>query len=78
MWIGRKKMITLTTIIFFIVFLKIIRFVFKAGFRILGWLFSGLGFIISVILAVTAAGILFDALPIILILGILLIARRPA
>ena len=70
-------MITLTAIIFFILFLKIVGFVFGAGLRVLGWLISGAGFIISVFLAVSVIGIVFNVLPILLVIGVLLLARRP-
>ncbi|MDO5138490.1 MAG: hypothetical protein Q4D71_08550 [Oscillospiraceae bacterium] len=71
-------MITLTAIIIFVLFMKIVGFIFKAGFRILGWLFSGMGFLISVILAVSVIGIVFDVLPVLLILGVIMLARQPA
>ncbi|MDO5132884.1 MAG: hypothetical protein Q4D81_07875 [Eubacteriales bacterium] len=71
-------MITLMAIIILVVFLKIVGFIFGAGLRLLGWLFSGLGFIISIFLAVTVIGIVFDILPVLLLIGIILIARRPA
>ena len=65
-------------IIMFVLFLKFIGFIFGAGLRILGWLFSGLGFLISIILAVTVIGVVFDLLPILLIIGIVMIAMKPA
>ena len=71
-------MITLITIIIFVLFLKIVGLIFSAGLRLLGWLFSGLGFIISILLAVSVIGIVFDILPVLLLVGILLIARRSA
>ena len=43
-------MITLTAIIMFVLFLKLIGFVFGAGMRVFGWLLGGLGFIFSIIL----------------------------
>ena len=49
-------MITLFAIIVFVLFLKVVGFIFSAGFRILGWLLSGAGFIISILLAVTVLG----------------------
>ena len=70
-------MITLMAIILFVLFLKIVGLVFGAGLRIMGWLISGVGFIISVILAVSVIGIVFDILPILLIIGVLMIARIP-
>lgn len=72
------SMITLMAIIMFVLFLKFIGFIFGAGMRILGWLFSGLGFLISIILAVTVIGVVFDLLPILLIIGIVMIAMKPA
>lgn len=71
-------MFTLMAIIMFVLFLKFIGFIFGAGLRILGWLFSGLGFLISIILAVTVIGVVFDLLPILLIIGIVMIAMKPA
>ena len=71
-------MITLMAIIMLVLFLKIVGFIFGAGMRILGWLFSGLGFLISIILAVTVIGVVFDLLPILLIIGIVMIAMKPA
>lgn len=65
-------------IIMLVLFLKIVGFIFGAGMRILGWLFSGLGFLISIILAVTVIGVVFDLLPILLIIGIVMIAMKPA
>ena len=71
-------MITLMAIFMLVLFLKIVGFIFGAGMRILGWLFSGLGFLISIILAVTVIGVVFDLLPILLIIGIVMIAMKPA
>ena len=71
-------MITLMAIIMFVLFLKIVGFIFGAGLRILGWLFSGLGFIISILLAVSVIGFVFDLLPILLIIGVVMIALKPA
>lgn len=71
-------MITLIAIIMFVLFLKVVGFIFSAGFRILGWLFSGVGFIISILLAVSVLGIVFDLLPILLIVGVIMIAAKPA
>ena len=71
-------MITLMAIIMLVLFLKIVGFIFGAGMRILGWLFSGLGFLISIILAVTVIGVVFDMLPILVIIGIVMIAMKPA
>jgi hypothetical protein len=65
-------------IIMLVLFLKIVGFIFGAGMRILGWLFSGLGFLISIILAVTVIGVVFDLLPILVIIGIVMIAMKPA
>lgn len=70
-------MITLMAIIMFVLFLKIVGFIFGAGLRILGWLFSGLGFIISILLALSVIGFVFDLLPILLIIGVVMIALRP-
>lgn len=69
---------TIMTILILAAFLKIIGWIFGAGLRILGWLFSGVGFLISLFLAVTAVGIAFNLLPIILILGVILIAHATA
>ena len=71
-------MITLMAIIMLVLFLKIVGLIFGAGMRILGWLFSGLGFLISIILAVTVIGVVFDLLPILVIIGIVMIAMKPA
>ena len=71
-------MITLMAIIMLVLFLKIVGFIFGAGMRILGWLFSGLGFLISIILAVTVIGVVFDLLPILVIIGIVMLAMKPA
>lgn len=71
-------MITLMAIIMLVLFLKLIGFIFGAGLRILGWLFSGLGFLISIVLAVTVIGVVFDLMPILLIIGIVMIAMKPA
>ena len=74
----RKNMITLTAIIMFVLFLKLIGFVFGAGMRVFGWLLGGLGFIFSIILAVTVIGFVFDLLPILLVIGIVTMAMKPA
>lgn len=71
------SMITLMAIIMFVLFLKIVGLIFGAGLRLLGWLFSGLGFIISVLLAVSVIGFVFDIMPVLLLVFILMIARRP-
>ena len=71
-------MITLTAIIMFVLFLKLIGFVFGAGMRDFGWLLGGLGFIFSIILAVTLIGFVFDLLPILLVIGIVTMAMKPA
>ena len=71
-------MITFMAIIMFVLFLKLIGFVFDAGMRVFGWLLGGLGFIFSIILAATVIGFVFDLLPILLIVGILMIAMKPA
>ena len=70
------SMITLMAIILFVLFLKIVGLIFGAGLRLLGWLFSGLGFIISILLAVSVIGIVFDIMPVLLLVFILLISRR--
>ena len=70
-------MFTLLAIIMFVVFLKVIGFIFGAGLRVLGWLFSGLGFLISIVLAVSVIGFVFDLLPILLIIGVIMIALKP-
>lgn len=67
-------MITIIGIVMLILFLKIVGFIFGAGLRLLGWLFSGIGFIISVLLAVTVAGVVFYVLPVVLVIGVLVIA----
>ena len=71
------SMITLMAIIMFVLFLKIAGLIFGAGLRLLGWLFSGLGFIISILLAVSVIGFVFDIMPVLLLVFILMIARRP-
>lgn len=71
-------MITLMAIAMFVLFLKIVGFIFGAGLRLLGWLFSGLGFIISIVLAVSVIGFVFDLLPVLLIIGVVMIALRSA
>ena len=71
-------MITLMAIIMFVVFLKVIGFISGAGLRVLGWLFSGLGFLISIVLAVSVIGFVFDLLPILLVIGVIMIALKPA
>lgn len=72
-----KNMIILISIILLVLFLKIVGMIFGAGLHLLGWLFSGLGFIISIILAVSVVGVFFYALPVFLIVGVLLIALKP-
>ena len=69
-------MITLIAIILFVLFLKIVGLIFGAGLRVLGWLISGLGFVLSIFFAVTF-GLVFNILPILLIAGVLLIALKP-
>ena len=69
------SMITLMAIIMFVLFLKIVGLIFGAGLRLLGWLFSGLGFIISILLAVSVIGFVFDIMPVLLLVFIVLIAR---
>ena len=71
------SMITLMAIIMFVLFLKIVGLIFGAGLRLLGWLFSGLGFIISILLSVSVIGFVFDIMPVLLLVFILMIARRP-
>lgn len=71
-------MITLMTILLFVVFLKTVGFIFGAGMRILGWLFSGIGFLISLLLAVSVIGFVFDVIPILLVIGVVMIAMKPA
>ena len=71
------SMITLMAIIMFVLFLKIVGLIFGAGLRLLGWLFSGLGFIISILLAVSVIGFVFDIMPVLLLVFILMMARRP-
>ena len=71
-------MITLIAIILFVLFLKMVGFVFDAGLRVLGWLFGGLGFIITMLLAVSVIGFVFDLLPILLIIGVVLLGTKPA
>lgn len=71
-------MITLMSIIMLVVFLKVIGLIFGAGLRVLGWLFSGLGFLISIVLAVSVIGFVFDLLPILLVIGVIMIALKPA
>ncbi len=70
-------MVTIIAIIFFVLFLKIVGLIFGAGLRVLGWIFSIAGFIISVLLSMTAIGIAFYAFPILIILGVVLIALKP-
>lgn len=70
-------MITLFAIILFVLFMKIVGFIFGIGFRALGWLISGLGFILSVILAVTVFGVVFYLLPVALLIGVIMIACKP-
>ena len=70
-------MITLVTIITFVLFMKVVGLIFRAGFRIIGWLFSGIGFLISIVLAASAIGIVFYLLPVLLISGVIMIAAKP-
>ena len=70
-------MITLLAIIVFILFLKFVGFLFAAGLRILGWLFGGIGFIVSVFLAISIIGIVFDVIPVLLVIGVIALAFRP-
>ena len=69
-------MITLIAIIILLVFLKVVGLIFGAGLRVLGWLISGLGFVLSIVFSVTF-GLVFNILPILLIAGVLLIALKP-
>ena len=69
---------TIMTILILAAFLKILGWIFGAGLRILGWLFSGVGFLISLFLAVTVVGIAFNLLPIILVVGVIMIAHATA
>ena len=62
-------MITLMAIIMFVLFLKIVGLIFGAGLRLLGWL--------SILLAVSVIGFVFDIMPVLLLVFILMIARRP-
>lgn len=77
---GGKEgnMITIMAIIMFVVFLKIVGFIFGAGLRILGWLFSGAGFLISLLLAFSVIGFVFDLLPVLLVIGVVVIALNSA
>ena len=70
-------MITLIAIILFVLFLKIVGLIFGAGLRILGWLFSLAGFVISILLAMMALGFVFYAFPVLIIIGVLAIALNP-
>ena len=70
-------MITLIAIILFVLFLKIVGLIFGAGLRILGWLFSLAGFVISILLAMMALGFVFYAFPVLIIIGVLVIALKP-
>lgn len=70
-------MFTLIAIIMFVMFLKILGFIFGAGMRILGWLLGGLGFLVSIVLAAAVIGFVFDIIPILLIIGIVMIAMKP-
>lgn len=70
-------MITLITIILFVLFMKMIGFIFGIGFRALGWLLSGLGFVLSVVLAITVFGAVFYLLPVALLIGVIMIACKP-
>ena len=74
---GKNAMITLMSIIVLVLFLKIIGFIFGAGLRILGWLLSGIGFLISIVLAVTVVGFVFNLLPVLLVIGVVMIALKP-
>lgn len=71
-------MLTLIAIVMFVLFLRIVGFIFGMGLRLLGWLFGGLGFMISIVLAVSVIGVVFDLLPILLVIGVVMIAMRPA
>lgn len=73
-----NNMFTLMAIIMFVLFLKLIGFIFDAGMRIFGWLLGGLGFVFSIILAATVIGFVFDLLPILLVIGIVMMAMKPA
>lgn len=70
-------MITLMSIIVLVLFLKIIGFIFGAGLRIFGWLLSGIGFLVSIALAVTVVGFVFNLLPVLLVIGVVMIALKP-
>ena len=70
-------MITLIAIILFVLFLKIVGLIFGAGLRILGWLFSLAGFVISILLAMMALEFVFYAFPVLIIIGVLAIALKP-
>ena len=70
-------MISLIAIILFVLFLKIVGLIFGAGLRILGWLFSLAGFVISILLAMMALGFVFYAFPVLIIIGVLAIALKP-
>lgn len=70
-------MITLMSIIVLVLFLKIIGFIFGAGLRILGRLLSGIGFLVSIVLAVTVVGFVFNLLPVLLVIGVVMIALKP-
>lgn len=69
-------MIILISIIILFVFLRVVGLIFGAGLRVLGWLFSGLGLLLSILFSVVF-GIAFNILPILLIAGVLLIALKP-
>lgn len=75
---SEEMMITLMAIVMLVVFLKIVGFIFGMGLRLLGWLFGGLGFIISIVLAVSVIGIAFELLPLLLLIGVVMIALQPA
>ncbi len=70
-------MITVFAIIMFVLFLKVVGFIFGIGFRALGWLISALGFILSLVLAVSVFGVVFYLLPVALIIGVIMIAAKP-
>lgn len=71
-------MTIIISIIMLVLFLKVVGFIFSIGFKALGWLISGLGFILSVALAVTVFGAVFYLLPIALVIGVVMIALQAA
>lgn len=75
---SEEMMITLMAIVMLVLFLKIVGFIFGMGLRLLDWLFGGLGFIISIVLAVSVIGIAFELLPLLLLIGVVMIALQPA